>query len=808
MVGSTPAARQPRAAGRGQEEAEEAARRRLGQGQGQGETLGAQRGQAPRRRHGPKGEQVAGQGQETQSQPRSLGPQEAQSESQSRPRPRQWARQRPRPRPRPGGMSTCLDDTIDTGAWPRDRGGRYPAKGGELAASTPKAARPRASGTDVRGQHRLAVVSELDHLRAVLVGLTVEQVGAHRVDGQHVVLEQRGQSSLLQLGGGRGRLIRLLRAAPAAPGASTPLGRRVHDGGRDGRQVIGGLRRRQEAHGRLLGHGGGGLRGAAGCHRGTSADHAGLQRNEATVRQVKERKVAISCFSPDCCHVLAVPGAARAARVLPAGRLWCLRRARGAGHLRAGRGGAARDGPLAAQERARAAGQDRGAAARDMRLRHQGAARAAGRRDRGFGGQLAATVLHIFNGGLFNTTDAPLASTQEVLVVEDANDDVELAVGMEFPSIKELKASVARYCVVHGFEHNKPSNRRDFIKVVFSSHAECSFQLRGSKTAVVRITYLDKTHSATHVAHTDLHQRLQSQVSQAFLVEVARDCMECNRDGKSLKLVANWARSADGLTTSTMRLGRCSALQRHPPCQSLLRLATGAAGVGVGAPGPLFSSVVMFLWAQNLFKPDPQTGCTAIAVPGASHLWSYPPVSNTCCSCRCRESSPSWYRRRTGCAARSLRPPGQFLLAHRRVREHLRRALFRAPSIDLIDGMPVQVTQNVRPTKGAANGTLGTLEHVAFSANTTFKIVHDSNAGIDGKIASSHHFMHSSPELWKTVQRRSGGTGRSRQTTPRRPSTRTLVSPLDRTRATLGEEVVLQVVAHWYDNTARCICWS
>lgn len=53
-----------------------------------------------------------------------------------------------------------------------------------------------------------------------------------------------------------------------------------------------------------------------------------------------------------------------------------------------------------------------------------------------------------------------------------------------------------------------------------------------------------------------------------------------------------------------------------------------------------------------------------------------------------------------------------------------------APFIDLVEGMPVQVTQNVRPTKGAANGTLGFLEHLEFPSDTRFKLVRDSKAGI------------------------------------------------------------------------------
>ncbi|KAE9099202.1 hypothetical protein PF010_g15287 [Phytophthora fragariae] len=48
-----------------------------------------------------------------------------------------------------------------------------------------------------------------------------------------------------------------------------------------------------------------------------------------------------------------------------------------------------------------------------------------------------------------------------------------------------------------------------------------------------------------------------------------------------------------------------------------------------------------------------------------------------------------------------------------------------APYLDLIDGMAVQVTQNVETIKGVANGTLGTLEHVHFPPDTTYRLVRD-----------------------------------------------------------------------------------
>lgn len=48
-----------------------------------------------------------------------------------------------------------------------------------------------------------------------------------------------------------------------------------------------------------------------------------------------------------------------------------------------------------------------------------------------------------------------------------------------------------------------------------------------------------------------------------------------------------------------------------------------------------------------------------------------------------------------------------------------------APYLDLIDDMPIQVTQNVDATKGIANGTLGRLEYVNFRTGTQFQLVRD-----------------------------------------------------------------------------------
>ncbi|ETO59069.1 hypothetical protein F444_22555, partial [Phytophthora nicotianae P1976] len=54
-----------------------------------------------------------------------------------------------------------------------------------------------------------------------------------------------------------------------------------------------------------------------------------------------------------------------------------------------------------------------------------------------------------------------------------------------------------------------------------------------------------------------------------------------------------------------------------------------------------------------------------------------------------------------------------------------------APYLDLIAGMPVQVTQNIGTAKGVANGTLGILESVHFPSEppTTFRLVQDGTTG-------------------------------------------------------------------------------
>lgn len=53
-----------------------------------------------------------------------------------------------------------------------------------------------------------------------------------------------------------------------------------------------------------------------------------------------------------------------------------------------------------------------------------------------------------------------------------------------------------------------------------------------------------------------------------------------------------------------------------------------------------------------------------------------------------------------------------------------------APFMDLIPGMPIQITQNVRTSKGVANGTLGVLVDVMFDASTRFRTIRDETTGM------------------------------------------------------------------------------
>ncbi|OWZ16913.1 hypothetical protein PHMEG_0009226 [Phytophthora megakarya] len=59
-----------------------------------------------------------------------------------------------------------------------------------------------------------------------------------------------------------------------------------------------------------------------------------------------------------------------------------------------------------------------------------------------------------------------------------------------------------------------------------------------------------------------------------------------------------------------------------------------------------------------------------------------------------------------------------------------------APYLDLIIGMPIQVTQNVRAAKIVANIILGRLEAIVYHPGTTFQLVHDSTAGVTVKVPS------------------------------------------------------------------------
>jgi hypothetical protein len=60
-----------------------------------------------------------------------------------------------------------------------------------------------------------------------------------------------------------------------------------------------------------------------------------------------------------------------------------------------------------------------------------------------------------------------------------------------------------------------------------------------------------------------------------------------------------------------------------------------------------------------------------------------------------------------------------------------------APYLDLIVGMPIQITQNVRPQKMVANGTLGTLESIIYKPGTKFRVIHDTIADVLVKIPST-----------------------------------------------------------------------
>jgi hypothetical protein len=56
-----------------------------------------------------------------------------------------------------------------------------------------------------------------------------------------------------------------------------------------------------------------------------------------------------------------------------------------------------------------------------------------------------------------------------------------------------------------------------------------------------------------------------------------------------------------------------------------------------------------------------------------------------------------------------------------------------ASYFDLVVGMPIHVSHNVRAAKMVANGNLGTLEAIIYHPSTTFRFVHDSTANMTVK---------------------------------------------------------------------------
>lgn len=53
-----------------------------------------------------------------------------------------------------------------------------------------------------------------------------------------------------------------------------------------------------------------------------------------------------------------------------------------------------------------------------------------------------------------------------------------------------------------------------------------------------------------------------------------------------------------------------------------------------------------------------------------------------------------------------------------------------APYLDLVLGMPVVITVNVRTQKQVTNGTTGVIHHIQFPPDTTFQLVRDSRTGV------------------------------------------------------------------------------
>ncbi|KAG4049019.1 hypothetical protein PC123_g15676 [Phytophthora cactorum] len=59
-----------------------------------------------------------------------------------------------------------------------------------------------------------------------------------------------------------------------------------------------------------------------------------------------------------------------------------------------------------------------------------------------------------------------------------------------------------------------------------------------------------------------------------------------------------------------------------------------------------------------------------------------------------------------------------------------------APYLDLVSGMPIQVTQNIRAETMVANGTIRRLEAIVYHPETTFRLVYDSVADMTVKVPS------------------------------------------------------------------------
>ncbi|ETI41105.1 hypothetical protein F442_13497 [Phytophthora nicotianae P10297] len=54
--------------------------------------------------------------------------------------------------------------------------------------------------------------------------------------------------------------------------------------------------------------------------------------------------------------------------------------------------------------------------------------------------------------------------------------------------------------------------------------------------------------------------------------------------------------------------------------------------------------------------------------------------------------------------------------------------------LELVAGMPIQVTHPIQAEKMVANGTMGTLETIIYHPATTFCVVHDNVADVTVRI--------------------------------------------------------------------------